>query len=97
MNHKIARNIDGKFAINSEGQIFKKSNGEILPEDEPLFLLRARDYLALPLLKHYLTLSVDDNCTAYHISGLLDIVNQFEEFAVEHADRMKQPGCTRGK
>lgn len=91
------RDIDGKFAINSLGQIFKKSNGEILPEDEPLFVFRARDYLAIPTLEHYLHLSSEDASTEYHIDGLVKQIDAFKEYAKLHSDRMKQPGCTRGK
>ena len=43
------RKLDSKFHIEGD-QIVKTSNGDPIPEDEPLFLIRARDYLALPLL-----------------------------------------------
>ncbi len=79
------------------GEIVKKSNGEILPHDEPLFLIRARDRLALPLLREYRRMCQGDGCNEY-IVGLLDeMITQFDEFQKEHPERMKQPGVTRGR
>jgi hypothetical protein len=90
------RDIDSKFAIDDNGKIFKKSNGEIVPEDEPLFLLRARDVLALPLLLKYRKLSEEDGCNDYHFENLDATIAKFEKFAREHPERMKQPSKTRG-
>jgi hypothetical protein len=90
------RLIDKKFHIESE-QIVKTSNGEAVPEDEPLFLLRARDRLAAPLLHVYGLMSIKDGCTAYHMDLLRVLVEEFEAFVREHPERMKQPGSTMGK
>ena len=89
------RKIDGKFHVEAD-EIVKTSNGERLPSDEPVFLLRARDHLALPLLKHYLQLSLEDDCTDYQINGVEAAIVQFEAFQTKHPERMKQPGITRG-
>ena len=88
---------DLKFGISTSGQIVKRSNGDLIPEDEPIFILRARDYLAVPLLLEYRRLCVEDGCTQYHLD-LLDrgIEENFRRFAREHPDRMKQPGITKG-
>ncbi len=88
------RKIDSKFHIESDQII--STTGRTIPEDEPLFLLRARDYLALPLLKHYRELCVADGCTEYHLTGIDEVIQSFERFAQEHAERLKQPGITRG-
>ena len=47
------RKIDSKFHVDGD-KIVKTTNDEVLPEDEPLFLVRARDRLAMSLLVHYL-------------------------------------------
>ena len=91
----MMRKIGSKFHI-EDGEIIKTSNGQPIPRDEPLFLLRARDYLALPLLLHFRELSLADSCTDYHVTGLTDVIAKFQAFAREHPERMKQPGCTRG-
>ena len=90
------RYIDKKFHIKS-GQIFKTSNGEIVPEDEPLFLFRARDHLAILGLQAYRALCIEDNCTEYHLKMLDEQIQIFQAFANMHPKRMKQPGCTLGK
>lgn len=71
--------IDGKFHINRE-QIVKTSNGQIIPEDEPLFLLRGRDNLAIPLLQRYLKFCIQDGCTEYQLKGIEAAIQEFQEF-----------------
>lgn len=89
------RAIDGKFRIVG-GEIVKTSSGEVLPHDEPLWLVRARDYLALPAIEYYTEMSRADGCTDFHIECLRTLSEAFRGFAVAHPDRVKQPGITRG-
>jgi hypothetical protein len=94
------RKIDGKFHIEEfrgSIQIVKTSNGDPVPLEEPLFLIRARDYLALPLLHAYRKMCIEDGCTDFQIEGNDKAILEFEKFAREHHDRMKQPGITRGE
>jgi hypothetical protein len=86
---------DGKFKIEGS-QIIKISNGEPIPEDEPIFILRARDRLALALLEHYRSLSEMDGCNEYHMKALDRSIFRFERFREDHPERMKQPSLTRG-
>jgi hypothetical protein len=88
------RQIDGKFRI--EGDKIISVTGREIPEDEPLFLLRARDTLALPLLQRYLVIAVDDNCTDYHLEGIRAVIAEFQRFSLKHPERLKQPGGTKG-
>jgi len=98
-DHTIApRVIDGKFHAevrDSRVVIVKTSSGEIVPEDEPLWLTRGRDRLMLPTQEHYKKLCIADGCNDFQL-GLLDKV--IEKFAAYASDpsRMKQPGITRG-
>jgi hypothetical protein len=89
------RKIDGKFAIVDDKIV--NPAGDPIPDDEPLFLLRARDHLAIDTLLAYRALSIRDNCTDYHLDGISDALHRFQEFKREHPERMKQPGITRGK
>ncbi len=84
------RRIDPKFHIEND-QIIKTSNGEVVPEDEPLMLIRARDHLSVALLLHYRVLSLDEGCTTNHLVGVEDCIREFLNFAHEHPERMKQP------
>jgi hypothetical protein len=89
------RMIDGKFHVKGS-KIIKTSSGEVVPEDEPLMLFRARDHLALSLLVYYRRLSELDGCTDYHMAGVDARIAKFVQFANDHPERMKQPGITRG-
>ncbi len=97
------RKIGNRFAAVPKANGFlsvdlvKLSNGDVIPEDEPLMLIRARDWLAIPGLLKYRELCVADGCNDY-ILGLLDeTIAEFQKFQTEHPERMKQPGVTRGK
>jgi hypothetical protein len=94
----LHRKISTRFATTSYGEVIKLSNGEILPGDEPLFVLRARDVLAIPMLLHFEELIKQQN---YDFSFILELGNEnqrlFKEFAKEHPERMKLPGVTKGK
>jgi len=89
------RKIDEKFS--TTGEIVKRSNGELVPEDEPLFLLRARDRLAVRMLLVYEALSKEDGCNDFHFEHLDKDIEAFKIFREEHPERMKQPSVTRGK
>ena len=93
----IKRVIDGKFGIDEQYRIVKLSNGEPIPDDEPLFLLRGRDRLAIRTLRFYHDESREDGCNDYHFSALDPAVETFRKFAQEHPERMKQPSITRGR
>lgn len=89
------RAIDEKFHVEGD-QIIKTTNGDVVPEDEPLFLVRARDYLAIPLLEHYRRMSEIDGCNEWHLERLEQRIRLFEEWRDMNPDKMKQPGVTRG-
>lgn len=97
----MMRKIDGKFSIRvSDPDVaveIVNPAGIPIPEDEPLFLLRARDRLALAAIQYYYTLSLADSATDYHIDGVSRAAEAFSRFASEHPERMKQPGITRGQ
>ena len=91
----VERKVDEKFS--SCGDIIKRSNGEVVPRDEPLFLIRARDRLAIKALEAYRVLSQEDGCIDYHFEHLDKDIEAFKRFREEHPERMKQPSITRGK
>lgn len=92
-----ARDIDSKFAVSTDGKIYKKSNDEIVPDDEPLFLLRGRDLTGLAQLGIYALLSELIGCNDYHFSKLRETMSGFLKFKKEHPERMKMPSITEGK
>lgn len=93
--------IDPKYGIEwfedgREPRLVKTATGEPIPDDEPSILFRARDRHAVAMLREYRRLCSADGCTGEHIAGIDNRLESFEAFAVEHPERMKQPGITRG-
>ncbi len=92
-----SRDIDSKFAVSVDGKIYKKSNMEIVPNEEPLFLLRGRDNLALNLLHHYKSISIFNDCNDYHFAKLEETIKEFIRFKANYSELMKMPSITEGK
>lgn len=80
-----------------DGKLIKTSNGQAIPDDEPVVILRGRDHLALPMLRIYRILSIIDKVTLYFLAEQDKTIADFEQFAQEHPERMKQPGITMGR
>jgi hypothetical protein len=81
---------DRKFKF-EDGKFVNRVSGEAIPDDEPVFIFRARDRYALPVLEYYWTLADDD----HHRQAILDSINEFRAFKHAHPTRMKEPGITR--
>lgn len=88
------RQIDEKHSIDND-RIIKTATGEEIPENEPVILYRRRDRLALPMLRFYRQLCVDDGATDYQLESMDRMIKRFENYAKENPT--KQPGITRGK
>jgi hypothetical protein len=92
----ILRKIDLKHHVDDQGQIVKTGNGVVIPDEEPLILFRARDRLALPMLRNYRALCIGDGCNDFQLKQVDELIARFEAFAHSNPDTMKQPGITRG-
>lgn len=90
------RKLDGKFHITKD-KIINISSGEVISEDEPLFLFRARDWLALKTLDFYLDICKDNKCVPEQIAAVEREIKKFENFRKIFTEQMKQPGITMGK
>lgn len=93
----LTRRLGNRFATTIGGDVLKMANGEYLPADEPLFVIRGRDHLAVKTLLHYAELCKQDGCTDYIMKLLDESIAEFEAFRVTSPGKMKQPGITRGK
>lgn len=76
-----------KYTINDNRQLVKRENQVPIPNDEPLFILRAQDRKALPALSHYLAI-LD---TLEHKAEVMKSINDFREFQEMNPERMKEP------
>lgn len=70
-----------------DGRLVNRATGKPIPDDEPVFILRAQDVHAVEALQAYLE-SVDDVDHAGAVQARLDA---FDAFADAHPERMKSP------
>jgi hypothetical protein len=87
------RQIDEKHSIDGD-RIIKTATGEEVPIEEPVILYRGRDKLALPMMRYYRQLCVEDGATDYQLESMDRMIKRFEDYAKENPT--KQPGITRG-
>lgn len=90
---KIVGKFSAKYGI-SGAQIVNTVSGEVIPEDEPLFLLRGRDHNAIVAINAYQG-ACESECNELHMAGIQQVREKFCQFAANHPERMKQPGITR--
>lgn len=75
------------------GSIINRATGEAIPDDEPIFIFRAKDRTAAHMLRLYVV-----ECeNAEHRQAILRRVWDFEQFARNHPDRMKEPDTSHGE
>ena len=70
-----------------DGKIYNRQSGEVIPDDEPVMVFRARDRHAIDVIIYYL--SIINNVE--HKIAVSRIVGDFAQFAIKHDDRMKEP------
>ena len=79
---------DPKFYIEDNRLI---SQSGVVPSDEPLFILRARDNNAVKTLLDYLRHCVKGGAEGEHIQAIALRLCEFTQFRNDHPDRMKIP------
>lgn len=75
-----------KYGIRN-GRIVNRRSGVPIPDDEPIFIFRAKDRLAVRTLTAYFS-AIEDPEHARAVAGRLE---DFKQFAREHPERMKDP------
>jgi hypothetical protein len=85
--------IDPKFWIDGRQQIITRHN-EVVPRDEPLFLLRARDENAVTALAAYRERCAAAGCSFEQLEGIQERIREFIQFRETHPERMKEPGSS---
>lgn len=91
------RKINEMFHVDDEGFLVKTSNGERVLLDEPVFILRGRDRLAVVALNSYVNEMGECGCDWERINAVGKVIQEFYKFAMLNPDRMKFPGVTKGK
>jgi hypothetical protein len=88
------RKLNDMFHIEGE-LLIKTSNGEPVPEDEPLFILRARDAAAVPTLHDYVKHCMALGTPSDRFFDLGGVVMEFIKYARAHPTKV--PGSSHGK
>jgi hypothetical protein len=76
-----------KYTVSRHGRIVNRSTGVAVPDNEPVFILRAKDGNAARTLQAYIDLCQNADHRAVAKSRLLD----FLEFAARNADLVREP------
>ena len=71
-------------------RIFDRASGDFIPDDEPIFILRARDTTAVATLLHYY-MGHRACQNEQHADAVLGRLLDFQRFQREHPDLMKYP------
>ncbi len=78
--------LERKYKI-KDGKIVKRSNEVPIPEDEPVFIFRAKDCCALAALVAYSVILNNPEQRA----EVTKSINDFREFAVNNPEEMSEP------
>ena len=78
---------DRKYGLNNEGRLCNIATGKPIPDDEPIFIFRAKDAVSEQTLHYYLTMAVTED----HKSAIRQRIQDFKDFRVNNPDRMKAP------
>jgi hypothetical protein len=82
----LAVGQEPKYTVR-DGHIANRASGDTIPDEEPVFIFRARDRHAAAVLEFYAKM-VHDTAHFEAVCGRLD---DFRRFSKEHPERMKEP------
>ena len=77
-----------------DGRIVTRATGTPIPDDEPVFVLRAKDRNAVYAIMHYRSSCLGN---PEHYQAVDSRVGDFLQFAAEHPLRMKYPDTSPGE
>ena len=85
------RKLNEMFHLEGE-RLVKTSNGQFVPDDEPIFILRGRDAIAVEALEYYTSLCHVAGVPEDRLTALDNVVDRFRAYT-----NTKVPGSTHGK
>lgn len=83
-----------KYDVTEQGRLVNRASGQPIPDDEPVFIFRARDLFAASALNAYLRAlcAADSEMIGHdHRHAIRNRVRDFERFAQQNPHRMKIP------
>lgn len=76
-----------KYDCNEFGHLYNRRTKEVIPDDEPVFIFRARDVHARSALEDYASVLVPGE----HRDAVCQRIADFYAFSHAHPERMKEP------
>jgi hypothetical protein len=76
-----------KYDVDNFKRIMNRETCESIPDDEPIFILRAKDKNAALTIAYYKKLCIDET----HRDTVNRRLHDFVEFAHNHPERMREP------
>lgn len=80
-------NQEPKYDCGEDGRLIKRDTLVAIPDDEPVFIIRAQDNHAVAMLRYYQT-RVDNT---EHKNVVQARLEAFKKFRSDNPDRMKEP------
>lgn len=80
-----------KYDCNEFGHLYNRYSSEVIPDDEPVFIFRARDLFARQVLWEYIMLLPPGE----HRDAVESRLGDFRKFADQNQSRMKLPDTSR--
>lgn len=77
-----------------KGAIVNRQSGVAIPDDEPIFILRAKDATAVATLGFYLAQAKGADSPVESLQAIQKRIEQFQHFAEQYPERMKNPDTT---
>lgn len=77
-----------KYDCDEKG-LFNRSSGERIPDDEPIFILRAKDLYAETAIRIYSVLC--KNSTKSHVDAVIRRAEDFKRFKSHNSSLIKVP------
>lgn len=69
------------------GRIINRKTRKQIPDDEPVFILRAKDWRAINALRTYMMSCENEE----HKAAVSQRMHDFNKFRREHSEEMKEP------
>ena len=91
------RRINDMFHVDEQLRLVKTSNNEPVPDDEPVFIMRGRDCIALPVLAQYIILAGQTGTPPDRLEQLYEVMRGFLQYRATRPNTIKVPGCTHGQ
>ena len=88
----MKKSQEPKYDVNEFGHIYNRATSKVIPDDEPIFILRAKDHNAEAALAFYRTL-----CSNKEHRGVIGKrISDFNDFKLANQKLMKEPDSPTG-